>query len=240
MTPDEIGRALRALRQRRGWRQVDLAARIGISQSAVSAAECGDLDAVSVRTLGRLLAECGGDLVLGVRWRGGELDRLLDQTHAELVERAARLLERLGWEVHVEASFARYGERGSVDILAWHRTARVVLVIEVKSEITGVEETLRRHDTKVRLAPHIVFERLGERPAHVARLLVLPDTSVTRRRLADHEVTFRRAYPARGRSVTRWLAAPDGPLAGILLLRGQAGDTGRHRRVRPTPLSPRT
>jgi hypothetical protein len=175
-----------------------------------------------------------------VRWRGGELDRLLDQTHAELVERAARLLERLGWEVHVEASFARYGERGSVDILAWHRTARIVLVIEVKSEITGVEETLRRHDTKVRLAPHIAFERLGERPAHVARLLVLPDTSVTRRRLAGHEVTFRRAYPARGRSVTRWLAAPDGPLAGILLLRGQAGDTGRHRRVRPTPLSPRT
>ncbi|HYO44219.1 MAG TPA: XRE family transcriptional regulator [Candidatus Limnocylindrales bacterium] len=238
MTPDAIGRALCALRQRKGWRQVDLAARVGVSQSAVSAAECGDLDAVSVRTLGRLLAECGGDLVVAVRWRGGELDRLLDRAHAELVERAARLLARLGWDVHVEVSFARYGERGSVDILGWHRAERILLIIEVKSEITGVEETLRRHDVKVRLAPHIAFERLGERPAHVARLLVLPDTSVTRRRIAEHDATFRHAYPARGRSVSRWLAAPDGPLAGILLLRSQTGGPGRRRRVRPAPGEP--
>ena len=231
MTPDAIGRALCALRQRKGWRQVDLAAKVGISQSAVSAAECGDLDAVSVHTLGRLLAECGGDLVLDVRWRGGELDRLLDRAHAELVERAARLLARLGWDVHVEVSFARYGERGSVDILAWHRVQRILLVIEVKSEITGVEETLRRHDVKVRLGPQIAFERLGERPLQVARLLVLPDTSTSRRRLAEHDTTFRQAYPTRGRAVWRWLAAPDGPLAGILLLRGATGAGGRRRRV---------
>ena len=235
MTPDAIGKVLCALRQRKGWRQVDLAGRVGVSQSAVSAAERGDLDAVSLRTLDRLFAECGGDLVLGVRWQGGELDRLLDRAHAELVERAARLLIRLGWEVHIEVSFARYGERGSVDILAWHRDARVLLIVEVKSEISGVEETLRRHDVKVRLAPHIAFERLGERPAHVARLLVLPDTSSTRRRLTEHDITFRRAYPARGRPVARWLAAPDGPLAGILLLRGTAGGPGRRRRVRPGP-----
>ena len=100
-----------------------------------------------------------------VRWHGGDLDRLLDEAHAGLVERVAQLLRRLGWQVLVEVSYNRWGERGSVDILAWHAAARTVLVVEVKSEITAVEETLRKHDTKVRLAPAILHERLGERPA---------------------------------------------------------------------------
>src|SRR3990172_10149409 len=113
VTPEAIGRALRALRQRKGWRQWDLAQRVRIGQPAVSAVERGDLGAVSVRTLGQLLGETGAELVLNVRWQGGELDRLLDRAHAEIVERVARRLTGLGWDVHVEVSFARYGERGS-------------------------------------------------------------------------------------------------------------------------------
>ncbi len=237
MTPESIGRALAALRLRAGMRQVDLAMRVDIGQSSVSAVERGHLDAVSVRTLGRLLGELGAELVLSVRWQGGELDRLLDRAHAELVERVARRLAALGWEVFVEVSFSRYGERGSVDVMGWHAATRTALIVEVKSEIAGVEDTLRRHDVKVRLAPHIVFDRLGERPSRVARLLVLPDTSTTRRRLAEHESTFRRAYPIRGRAVTRWLARPNGVLAGILLERGLRDGGRRRRRVsrRRTP-----
>jgi transcriptional regulator with XRE-family HTH domain len=236
MTPVAIGRALAALRQRAGLRQADLARRVDIGQSSVSGVERGDLGAVSVRTLGRLLGELGAELVLSVRWQGGELDRLLDRAHAELVERVARRLAALGWEVFVEVSFARYGERGSVDVLGWHAGTRTVLVVEVKSEIAGVEDTLRRHDVKVRLAPHIAFERLGERPAQVARLLVLPDTSTIRRRLLEHDSTFGRTYPVRGRAVTRWLARPDGAMAGILLERGLRDGGRRRRRVdrRPT------
>ena len=37
------------------------------------------------------------------RWQGGELDRLLDRAHAEIVERVARRLTSLGWDVHVES-----------------------------------------------------------------------------------------------------------------------------------------
>ncbi len=235
VTPEAIGRVLRALRQRKGWRQADLAQRVRIGQPAVSSVERGDLGAVSVRTLGRLIGETGAELVLSVRWQGGELDRLLDRAHAEIVERVARRLTSLGWDVHVEVSFARYGERGSVDVLGWHPGSRTALIVEVKSEITGVEDTLRRHDVKARLAPHIVFERLGERPAQVGRLLVLPDTSTTRRRLAEHEVTFDRAYPARGRTVSRWLAHPEGALAGVMLIRGFRGGSQRRRRVRRRP-----
>jgi transcriptional regulator with XRE-family HTH domain len=237
MNEEAIGRSMRALRLRHGWRQADLGRRVGIGQPAISAVERGDLGTVSTRTLGRLFAELGADLVVTVRWRGGELDRLLDRAHAALVEWAARLLVRLGWEVLLEVSFARYGERGSVDVLGWHASTRTLLIVEVKGEIASVEETLRRHDVKVRLGPHIAFERLGQRPAHVARLLVAPGTAATRRRLAEHAVTFDRSYPQRGMAVRRWLARPSGPMAGILLAGPAAGSaTRRRQRVSsPTP-----
>jgi transcriptional regulator with XRE-family HTH domain len=219
VNPVAIGRVLRALRQKRRWRQLDLAAKVHIGQQAVSRVELGDLEAVSVETLTKLLTAVGANLTLQVTWRGGSLDRLLDATHADLVERAAHLLRDAGWQVFVEVSFAEFAERGSIDILAWHPRARIVLVVEVKSEITAVEETLRRHDAKVRLAPKIAFKRFGERPIHVARLLVLPDGSTSRRRLEAHATTFGAAYPARGPSVRRWLEHPDGTMAGLLLIR---------------------
>ena len=219
VTPDAIGFTLRSLRRRRGWRQVDLASRVGVGQPAVSAVERGDLDAVSMRTLGRLFAECGGDLVVTIRWRGGELDRLLDHAHAELVERVAKLLARLGWEVFVEVSFARLGERGSIDVVGWHAATRTALIVEVKASINAVEETLRRHDVKVRVAHGVVRDRVGVAPLVIARLLVVPDTSTIRRRIDEHAETFRRVYPSRGHAVNRWLRAPEGPMAGILFLR---------------------
>ena len=230
MTPAAIGRSIRALRHRKGWRQADLAQKVAIGQSAISGVEGGDLGTVSTRTLQRIAEELGAELVLVLRWQGGDLDRLTDRAHADLVERIARRLTALGWVTYPEVSFNRYGERGSIDILAWHPLARIALVIEVKSEIAAVEETLRRHDVKVRLAPAIVYERLGERPVAVGRLLVAPDASTTRRRIADHAETFIRAYPLRGRAVSQWLAHPRDAMAGVLLL--PPGVTRARRRVR--------
>ena len=121
MTPSAIGRHLRALRHRQRIRQRDLGERAGVSQGTVSRVERGLLSTVSFKTLGRLFEAVGGELVVSVRWRGGELDRLMDRAHAQLVELTARRLEQLGWSVHVEVSYWRIGERGSIDILGWTR-----------------------------------------------------------------------------------------------------------------------
>lgn len=230
MTPVAIGRNLAALRRRGRLRQRDLGDRVGISQSAVSRAEAGDLRAVSLPTLQKLFGEVGGELVLNVRWRGGELDRLMDRAHTGLVEMVARRLTRFGWDVHVEVSFSEYGERGSIDILAWDPVERIALVVEVKSELASVEETLRRHDAKARLAAKVVRDRLGVTPAVVARLLVLPDASTARRRLAEHAETFARAYPRRGRVVGAWLRSPRGPFSGLLFQPMRAGTGAQVRR----------
>lgn len=232
MTPAYIGRSLAVLRRRHRWRQRDLGDRVGISQGAVSRTERGDLDAVSLRTLERLFGEVGAALVLTVRYRGGDLDRLVDRAHAGLVEAVARRLVRLGWEVHLEVSFSEYGERGSIDVLAWHPGRRIALIVEVKSELASVEETLRRHDVKVRLAARVVADRLGVRPVAVARLLVLPATSTARRRIARHAETFASAYPARGRALAAWLRDPAGPIAGVLFERADGEPDRVRRRVR--------
>jgi Holliday junction resolvase-like predicted endonuclease len=67
----------------------------------------------------------------------------------------ARTLADAGWEVRAEVSFSSYGERGAIDLLAWHPETRTLLVIEVKTEIGAVESTLRVHDMKWRLAAQI-------------------------------------------------------------------------------------
>ena len=209
------GRRFRALRHRLGWRQADVGERAGVSQDLVSLVERGRIEDVSVRALRRHARALGGELQLSIWFRGAELDRLMDEGHAALLGAVARRLEALGWETRPEVSFAVFGERGSIDLVAWHAASSTLLVIEVKTELVSVEETLRRHDIKVRLAAQVVAERFGWRPQRVARLLVLPDDSTPRRHVRRHGEILGAAYPSRGLALRRWLSAPSGSMAGL-------------------------
>ena len=153
-----------------------------------------------------------------IRWRGGAVDRLLDERHAELVGAISELLAHDGWEVVPELTYNVFGERGSIDLVAWHAATSTLLIVEVKTELTSIEATVRKHDEKVRLGPEVVEERLGWRPEFVARLLVLPETRTARRQVERAERVLGRAYPTRGWAMRRWLRAPIGRGDGILLL----------------------
>ena len=182
--------------------------RAGVSQDTVSRIERGQLDALQLRTIRAVMRVLEILLLPEVRWRGGDLDRLADEGHAALVALICGLLERAGWVVQPEVSFSVYGERGSIDVLAWHAGARVLLVIEVKTTLNSIEETLRRHDAKVRLAAGVARERFGWVASSVSRLLVLPDVSTARRRVARHDGLLGGAYPLRGHEVASWLRHP--------------------------------
>ncbi len=171
-----------------------------------------------LQTIRAVFAVLEMSLALDARWRGGELDRIVDHRHAALVGQLARRLEETGWVVHAEVSFSVYGERGSIDLLAWHLGMRALLVSEVKSSLNSVEETLRRHDVKVRLGPTIARERFGLRATTCARLLVLPDESTARRRVAAHATVLARSYPIRGSAARSWLRAPISDAALLLFL----------------------
>ena len=111
-------------------------------------------------------------------------------------------------------------------------------MIEVKTELTSIEETLRRHDQKTRLASAIAEKRFGWQARSVGRLLVLPDESTARRRVRRYDGLLRRTYPLRGRALRAWLRGPSGAAAGVFFLvsdrRGwcslRSGDGGDYRR----------
>jgi transcriptional regulator with XRE-family HTH domain len=119
-----FGRGFRALRIRRRWRQVDLAAAASVGPSIVARIERGRANTIPPHKLDKVSQALGARLDLRLSWNGEALDRLLDGDHARLVETTAASLRRAGWEVAAEVTFWIRGERGSVDVLAWHaRTA---------------------------------------------------------------------------------------------------------------------
>jgi transcriptional regulator with XRE-family HTH domain len=229
----QVARIARALRHRLSLRQVDVASRASIGHDVVSRIERGRLEGLTIRTLRHVFAVFDAEVVVTVRWRGGELDRIVDRRHAAFVTAIAERLTRLEWTVAPEVSFSEYGERGSIDLLAWHAESRTVLVIEVKTELTSVEETIRRHDAKWRLAAKIARERFGWHGLGVARLLALPDERTPRRHVAHHDGVLAQAYSARGQLVRGWLAKPTGRMSGLMFL--SDSDDARLRQ-RPGPV----
>jgi transcriptional regulator with XRE-family HTH domain len=217
-----VGRVIRAVRIRKGWRQVDVAVRASVSQQEVSLIELGRLDAVCLRTLRKVGTALEVDLPLAPRWRGPELDRLLDAEHAALVDAVIRILHADAWEALPEWTFNHYGERGSVDVVAWHPATRTLLIVEVKTRIVDVQDLLATHGRKVRIAPLLLADEREWRPTTVGALLVVPEGSV-RKVVARHAATFASAYPARTREVRQWLRVPRGPLRGIAFLPATSG-----------------
>ena len=218
MTDQRLGAAFRAVRIRRGWRQRDVAEKARVSRGSVSDIERGRLDSVTIRVLRAIATALDIRVDLVARWRGSELDRLLDAKHAALQNAVTRWLEQLGgWLVVPEVSFSISGERGSIDLLAWHAATRTLLVIEIKTAIVDLQDLLATFDRKARLAPRIARER-GWQPAVVARWLVIADGSTNRRRVAAHSATLRAALPADGAAVRRWLVSPAGGLSALSFL----------------------
>jgi Holliday junction resolvase-like predicted endonuclease len=176
---------------------------------------------------------------LELRWRGGEVDRLLDRGHADLVGRTVGILERSGWAVATEATYSRYGERGSYDVLALHRRTGIVLAVEVKTRLVSLETTLRKLDEKVRLAPEVAADRFGTRPSAAARMLVLPEGGVARRVAARHDQVLRLSFPLRAASARAWLVDPVSSTGILLLVRPStvSGPGASVRRASPRGLS---
>lgn len=220
-----IGRALFLLRTRQRLRQIDLADRAGVSQGAISLVERGHIDGTSLRTLRRIFEAAGASLVSEVRWRGGDLDRLRDARHAALVAAFVRTVDLWGWTSLPEVTYSEFGERGSIDVLCLRQVDLAIAVMEVKTDLTSIEATLRKLNEKVRLAPTLVQRQFGWRPRSVARILVMPDDTTARRRVASARALLDAALPARTIELREWMRRPVGAIAGVWFL----ADTTRSR-----------
>lgn len=237
MTGDRVGRAIRALRHHRDWTQAELGRRAGCDASVISRIERGSLRACSMSTSRRIVEALDGRLVIFVEWRGGELNRLLDADHAALQERWAAWKRRAAqsWASRQEVSYNHFGDRGSIDDLAFDTGTATLLVSELKSGIYDVQRMLAKMDEKERLASDVA-RRFGWAARSVVGCLVLADTRTNRRRVQQHAALFAR-FAIRGRGASAWLKAPR-PASGVLLfvplsdLRGMHGRRAGRQRVR--------
>ena len=217
MDDQRLGRTIRILRQRRGWRQVDLAARSRASQSAISDLERGRADRYTLAAIRKVLGALDATAQLDVIWGGrGDVERLLDADHARVVQLWAERHRTAGWEVWIEASYSIYGERGRIDQLAYHQPTATLEVAEIKTGIWDIQDTLGRLDAKVRLAGRVAAQR-GWRPRRVVGALVVLDSSTVRRRLSQHSVLFA-LYDLRGRRAAAFVRDPSVVGIGILAL----------------------
>jgi hypothetical protein len=215
---ERLGLLLRAIRRRTGKRQSDVAKIANVPRRDVILIEAGRAGSVPVDRLRRVFAAMDARVRVTAWWNGAAADRLLDERHAALVERALAVMRMRGWQTAVEVTFSEWGERGSIDILGGHRASRALAVCEVKTVLGSIEETNRMLDIKERFAPRLATTRFGWTPESIGRLLILPADSTVRRTIARHALTMESVYPARSRQVRAWLRRPEGSLSGLWFL----------------------
>lgn len=231
MDDQRLSASIRTVRIRRGWRQVDLAIRAGVSRATISLVERGHWQSLSMDTVRKIAAVLDVRVDVVPRWRGGDLDRLLSRRHSMLAEHVASLLlDHSGWAAVPEVSFSIYGERGIIDQLAWHEAAAHLLVVELKTEFVNINEALGTLDRKVRLARTIAAER-GWNPSVVSVWLIVSDTRTNRRHAAEHATLLGSRFKLDGRQFGAFLRNPREATTGLAFMTNanprSAGQTRR-------------
>lgn len=177
------------------------------------------MSGLTLATLRSVAAAVGIELPFQPRsTHAAAVERQVDWRHAALVEAAVSRLAQLGWQPGVEYSFSHFGDRGSVDVLAWQPSARALLVVEVKSDLRDVQATLHALDVKRRVVPRLVAQERGWVTDKIGLVMILADLEAERGRIRRHAAIFDAALPARTVEVRRWLERPNGPLAGLWFL----------------------
>lgn len=140
-----------------------------------------------------------------------------------------------------EVSFSVYGERGVIDVLAFHPGSGSLLVIELKTQLVDVQQLIGAVDRYRRIAPRLARAR-GWRVRSVSACVLLRSTATNRRQVAHHGSVLRAAFPDDGRQLRRWLRQPEQVLSALAFLsyshgRNASARTAGIQRVRPRKLS---
>jgi transcriptional regulator with XRE-family HTH domain len=204
-----LARLIRDARRSIGWSQAELARRAGISQSTVSLVERESLPDLTFRTAGLLLDALG----ITVRFVGdlpplADRERQRDPGHARCVAHIRRHLEGAGWHVRTEVEIGDGRGRGWIDILAFHPHERLLLVIEVNTQLDdvgGIERTLARYERGAWSAAR----SLGWRPRAVVGGLILLATESVEAGLRFNRDSIDQTYKLRADQLSALVLHPE-------------------------------
>lgn len=187
MNPIPMGRLLRMVRLRRGWRQRDVAARAGLSAAAIGRHENGRIGSLSA--LEMHASVFGLRVEVRLLGRAGQLARVADEEHAAIVEALAAWFRDAGCQTETEASFSEWGERGRIDLLAFDPATGLLAVAEVKTQLLDLGDLFGSLNVKERLAG-TVAQRRGWVVRRSVSLLAVADTSANREIVRKHPTLF--------------------------------------------------
>jgi len=194
-----VGSMVKTLRTTIGWSQRELSRRAAMSQSMVCLVERGALRDLTFSTASTLLSAMGARLVVEVDAPFlGDRDRQRDPAHARLSAHVIARLRRTGWETRAEVEVGGDRSRGWIDVLAFHPTSGVMLVIEIKTEIHDlgqVERSLGWYEREAWAAAR----RFGWRPTREIGCLLLLATEANELRVATNRASIEIGFPLRAR-----------------------------------------
>jgi transcriptional regulator with XRE-family HTH domain len=174
---------VRDLRRAIAWSQRELARRAGVSQSLISAIENGRLSTLTFATAAKLLDAMGSRLIIdATRPFVADRERQREPVRIRCISYVARRLSRDGWDVRSEVEIGGDRARGWIDLVAYHPTARVILVIEVKTEMHdfgALERQVGWYEREVWAAAR----RFGWRPVMVRSAVLALATEANETRL---------------------------------------------------------
>ncbi len=228
----QIGADLRAARMERRFSLRALSARCGVSKSHIANLETGRraaspelLDRITLALDAEAVFRVRRSVVLGAREAGSSAHASHDLAHARCVDAVRRGLERRGIDTALEQPVNVPGAHGWVDLLAFERIARRLIVVEVKTQLLDLGGLLRQVHVYARGSIGAA-RTLGWRPAEVLVVVVLLATRQNNDVVSANRSSLRQEFPVRGRAVVRTLL--DGaPVAGRGLVMMDPGRPGR-------------
>jgi transcriptional regulator with XRE-family HTH domain len=211
----DVGRLIHDVRVAMGLTQAELSRRSGVSQSQISRIERGRLEDLSIAVLDGLMR------ALGIRyWLETERPQISrstsDLVHARCSAYVGRRLRAWGWMVSGEVEVGGDRSRGWIDLLAYHPTTKLLLVIEVKTEIVDVgaiERTLNWYSREASNAAR----RLGWRPIRTSAALLVLDSRSNDDRISSNRSIFGHRFPGRAPQLREVIAKGVGPVQGDYL-----------------------
>ncbi|GAC1669309.1 MAG: hypothetical protein NVS9B8_12060 [Candidatus Limnocylindrales bacterium] len=194
--PRLIARTLRSTRLRLAWSQRTLSIRSGVPQSQISRIERRQLPGLRLSTIDRLFA------ATGVRYRlvldPPHLDqrRQTDLVHARCSAYVGRRLKRAGWLVAREVEIGDGRSRGWIDLLAYDPRSRVLLVIEIKTEIHDLGQIERSMNWYQRESVGAA-RRLDWRPRRIGSALLVLHSAANESVVMSNREVMAASFPGR-------------------------------------------
>jgi transcriptional regulator with XRE-family HTH domain len=197
-----LGDVVRTTRLRLGWTQRELSRRSGVPQSQISQLERHRISDVRLTDVDSIL------VALGVRYRLildppiVEARMQADLVHARCSAHVERRLQAAGWRTAREVEIGSDRSRGWIDLLAWHPGSRVLLVVEIKSEIHdlgAIERTMNWYEREAWAAAR----RLGWLPRRVGSALLVLQSEANDRTIAINRDVLAAAFPQRADALAR-------------------------------------